>query len=161
MRRLPLVLIIGCLLTGLKAAPPRCETKVQDGKSTEVCERADMTCDSLVKEQLKSPSDKWDGCSWPATIIKMHSAVAGVMLFYTNVMIIASYVDSERVDVTVTIEQPDHTYRKELRKDVPIIIRDKIPAATIDILTPYEPAGVPTVEATEKGGKREAAHSYK
>jgi hypothetical protein len=162
MRRAPIGLIVGCLLAGgLKAAPPTCQTKVQDGTTFEVCTRTDLACESLAKAQLKDPSDKWNGCFWPATIIKGHVITNGVMIISIYVSIIASYRDSERADVTVTIEQPDHTYRKFERKEVPIIIRDSVPTASVDILSNTEPVGVPTVEATEKGGKIEAAHSYR
>jgi hypothetical protein len=100
MKTVPLVLILCCLIaTGLEAGPPRCETKVQDGTSFEVCEREDGACDSLAKEQLRNPSDKWNGCSWPATIRKSHYTAVGVVMFITSVMIIASYVDSERLQV--------------------------------------------------------------
>jgi hypothetical protein len=162
MRRVSLALIAGCLLAGgLNSARPSCEAKVQDGTTFEVCTRADLACESLVKAQLENPSDKWNGCLSPATIIKGHVITAGIMIFGIYVSIIASYRDSERADVTVTIEQPDHTSRKFERKNVPIIIRDSVPTASVDISSNAEPVGVPTVEATEKGGKIEAAHSYK
>ncbi len=70
------------------------------------------------------------------------------------------------MDITVTVEQPDHTYKEQTFKDVPIIIRDNIPRATIQFPTPKYLVDmalfpVPTAEATEKGGKKEASHSYK
>jgi hypothetical protein len=154
--------MVGCLLAGgLKAEPPRCETKVQDGKTFEVCTRADANCESLAKEQVRAPSDKWNGCLRPAIIIKSSFTAAGVSFPSTSVTIVPSYVDSERVDITITAEQPNHTYIEHTLKDVPVIIRDNIPQASIDFGTPQYPVGVPTVEATEKGGKKEASHSYK
>jgi hypothetical protein len=56
-KRLIFLLISGCLIAGgLKAAPPRCETKkFDDGQIAEVCERADAICQDLVAAQLKKP----------------------------------------------------------------------------------------------------------
>jgi hypothetical protein len=133
----------------------------QDGKTFDVCERADVACESLAKEQLKDPSDKWNGCARDAIITKSHFILAGLIAFSTHVLIVASYVDSERVDMTVTFEQTDHTFRKYVRRDVPIVIRENIPRASADFVFPDNTLGVPTVEATEKGGKKEASHSYK
>jgi hypothetical protein len=63
--------------------------------------------------------------------------------------------------MTVTVELSDHTFKEYVFKDVPVIVRDNIPLASVDIGTPSDPIGVPTVEATEKGGKRQAARSYR
>jgi hypothetical protein len=91
----------------------------------------------------------------------MRSVVSGVVFFYVSVSVIASFTDSERADVTVSIEQSDHTRRKEVRKDVPIIIRDSMPTATVQTFATAPPVGVPTVDVTERGGKKEVVHSYR
>jgi hypothetical protein len=158
MRRVLFLLICGCLFAGgLRAAPPRCKTVEQDGRSVDVCERPDIECESLAKEQVRNPSSQWNGWSWPALIMKTRLSVLGLVSFVTHVTVVASYGDSERMDVTVTIEQADHTYRKYVRKDVPVIIRNDIPSATVEIASLDEPVGVPTADAIEKGGKKEAS----
>jgi hypothetical protein len=98
---------------------------------------------------------------WGATIIKSYFTALGVSSPSTHVTIVPSYVDSERVDMKVTVEKSDHTYTEYVFKDVPVIVRDNIPTVSITFGTPQYPVGVPTVEATEKGGKKEASHSYK
>ena len=170
MRTVLLVLMLGCSLAGgLKAAPPQCDAPDRQKNLTmENCHRAEENCDSLAREYLREPSDKWNGCAWPALILFSSSIIFPGTSPYnsTQVTLVPSYLDSERMDITVTVEQPDHTYKGQTFKDVPIIIRDNIPQATIDFPTPkylvelaFFP--VPTVEATEKGGKKEASHSYK
>jgi hypothetical protein len=164
MRTVPPELILCCLLAGglIWAEPPRCETKTQNGTTLEVCTREDTNCESLAKEQVKTPSDKWRGCRWPAIIQKAYlTLLPGVSSPDVSVTIVPSYSDSERVDITINVEQPNHTYIEHTFKDVPIIIRENIPQAMISYGTPQYPVGVPTVEATEKGGKKEASHSYK
>jgi hypothetical protein len=154
---------LGCLLAGYAAAaPPSCKTVEQDGGIYNACQRTDINCDALATEQEKNPSDKWNGCAWPALIYKGHLTLPGIgFTFTTHVCVVSSYRDSERVDMIVTIEQPDHTFRTYERKDVPVIIQDGFPNATVDILTTAEPVGVPTVKAKEKGGKKEAMHDYR
>jgi hypothetical protein len=163
MRRVLLISLWGCLLAGvLQAAPPQCKTTEKDGNTYDICTRANVACEALAKEQVKDPSNKWNGCLWPVTIIKSHFTLGGNMVFSIYVSIVASYIDSERVDMTVTFERTDHTFFKYERKDVPIIIRDDIPNANADFwFTADGTVGVPTVEVTEKGGAREASHSYK
>jgi hypothetical protein len=159
----PILMLLGCLLAGgLKAEPARCETKVQDGKTLQICTRTDANCESLAKEQIRAPSDKWNGCARPAIIqISYLTLIPSVSSPDVNVLLVPSYVDSERVDITITVEQPNHTYAEHTFRDVPVIIRDNIPTASISYGTPQYPVGVPTVEATEKGGEKEASHSYK
>ena len=65
------------------------------------------------------------------------------------------------MDVTLRIEQPDHSFRTYEKKDLPIIIENNIPQAMTEVWSLVEPVGVATVEATEKGGQKEASHSYK
>ncbi len=65
------------------------------------------------------------------------------------------------MDVTVTFDKPFCRSRTHVRKDVPIIIHDDISSASIDVECLDEPYGVPTVDATEKGGKKEASHKYR
>jgi hypothetical protein len=162
MTRSLLALILACLfMSYLKAAPPECTTKEKDGSTFEVCHRVDGACESLAKEQLKDPSDKWNGCAWGATFIKGHFTAAGLMVFSTSISLVPSYRDSERMDVKVTFEQADHTRREYERKDVPIIIRNNIPSASFEIVNQEDPLGVPTAEMTEKGGKKEARHEYR
>jgi hypothetical protein len=78
-----------------------------------------------------------------------------------DVTVVPSYRDSEKADITITVEQPDHTHDKNTFKDLPVIIRDDIPQASVRVGTPHGSVGVPTVGATEKGGKKEASHSYR
>jgi len=154
--------MLGCsLASALNAAPPRCETQERDGTTFEVCTQADVNCESLAREQVRQPSDKWNGCALGATIIKSYFIVLGVSMPTTHVSIVPSYVDSEKVDMKVTVEQSGHKFTEHVFKDIPVIIRDNIPTASITLGTPQYPVGVPTVEATEKGGKQEASHSYK
>ena len=108
-------------------------------------------------------SNKWIGCAWPATIIKFRSGAVGVIFYSTMVSVVTSFRDSERVDMTVMVEQSDHTVQKYEKKDVPVIIDEKnnIPYASAEFVTQFEPLGVPTVDATEKGGAKGASHSYR
>jgi hypothetical protein len=135
----------------------------RDGKTFEVCSREDTSCDSLAKDQVNSPSNKWNGCAWPATIIKFRSGAVGVFYYSTMVSVVTSFRDSERVDMTVMVEQSDHTIQKYEKKDVPVIIDEKnnIPSASAEFVTQFEPLGVPTIDATEKGGAKGASHSYR
>ena len=155
-------ILLSTVLT-LSAAPPTCKTEQKDdGSALEICERKDTECHTrLVKEQESSPSTQWNGCAWPAIIIKEHYTAVGLMIDSTHVALVPSYRDSERMDVTIFIEKSDHSIQKYEQKDVPIIIRDDIPRATVDFGTQFEPIGVPAVDATEKGGVKEAAHSYR
>ena len=155
--------VFGFLLAGCAAAaPPTCKTVEHDGTTFNQCQRTDAHCDSLAAEQVNDPSRNWNGCRLPALITKYYVAMPAIgMTFITHVFIVPSYRDSERVDMTVTIEQPDHTFRTYERKDVPVIIEKGISNAIVDILTTAEPVGVPTVEAKEKGGKKEAMHDYR
>jgi hypothetical protein len=162
MKRISLLAFCGALLTfPLSAARPTCKTEKQKGQLVEVCERADVMCESLTAEQQKSPSDKWTGCSSPAILIKGDVTLAGLLIFSTQVSVVPSYRDSKRVDMTVTFENPDHTFQKYERKDVPVIVQDGTPSASAEFITQMKPVGVPTVEATEKGGAKGASHSYK
>jgi len=141
--------------------PPSCKVEERDGKVFDVCTRVDTKCLDIVKAEVANPSDKWNGCLWGATIIKGTLALAGMVVYSTHVSVVCSYIDSERVDMTITVEFTDHTHRDYVRSDIPVIIRDGVPTASVDISTPNEPLGVPTVEATEKGGAKKVAHSYK
>jgi hypothetical protein len=162
MRKTMFLFAYGCLLaTDLSAAPPRCKTVLQDGTRFEVCERSDSMCESLAKEQVKAPSKEWNGCAWPAQIYNSHLATSGTLVFFTHITIVPCYLDSERLDVTITFDKPHCGSRTHVRKDAPIIIHDGVPSASIDIVCSEEPPGVPTVEAKEMGGKKEASHSYK
>ena len=162
MKRTLFVLVLGCLIAaGLRAAPPRCKTVEQNGTTFEVCERHDVMCEALAKEHLRDPSKEWNGCAWPAWIYNSHVTTSGLLVFYTSINIVPSYVDSERLDVTVTFDRPYCGARVHVQKDVPIIIRDDRPSASIHFACAEQPYGVPTVEATERGGKKQAFHSYK
>src|SRR5580704_13617670 len=117
-----LVLTGICALTiGLMAEPPRCKTVDSNGTTIDACERRDANCKTLFATQLKDPSDKWNDCIMPALIYKRHFVAANMVFFVTSVSVTSSYLDSERVDITVFIEQPDHTVRPYERKDVPVI----------------------------------------
>jgi hypothetical protein len=152
----------GLLALSASASPPSCKTVEKDGNTFDTCERRDTECYSkLAAEQTKSPSTQWNGCAWPAIITKTHFTAVGLIFYTTHVTLVPSYRDSERMDVTISIEKYDHTIQTYERKDVPIIIRDDIPRATVDFGTQFEPIGVPTVDATEKGGAREVSHSYR
>lgn len=152
---------VGLLTLCVSAAPPRCKTVDANGTTLEVCSREDTECDALAREQVNSPSDKWNGCAWPASIIKGHFTPLGVLVFSTNVSVVPSYRDSERVDITITIERPDHTFVKYDRQDTPVIIHGDIPSAMAEFVTQFDPVGVPTVDATEKGGAKGASRSYR
>jgi len=150
------------LLTGtLNAAPPHCKTVERDGDVYEICERMDTACEALAKEQTKDPSKEWNGCFWPATIIKSNFVAAGLAGSWIHVTVVSSFLDSEKQDVSVIFEKPFCGLRTHKREDVPIVIRDGIPSASIDITCPDEPYGVPAVDTTEKGGKKEASHKYR
>jgi hypothetical protein len=150
------------LLTNtLKAAPPRCETVEQDGQKLEICKRQDAMCETLAKEELKNPSKEWNGCNWTAHIANGTFKTSGLLVFSTVVTLASSYMDSERMDVTVTFDKEHCGSRTHVRKDVPIIIRNNLPMASIQIACLDEPYGVPTVESFEKGGKKQAFHSYR
>ncbi len=157
----------GCCVLAfcLNAAAPKCESLEQDGTTFQQCEVEDVSCDALVRDQKNAPSDKWQGCQWPATILKAHLEQHGVIVFDTHVRLRPSFRDSDRMDIRVTIEKPDHTFLKLERKDVPVITENTIPVADIhadaDFTTQFDPLGVPTVDATEKGGAKEASHSYR
>ena len=118
-------------------------------------------CEALAKEQMRDPSREWNGCAWPVLIINSHATVVGLLAYHTRITVVPSYRDSEKLDVTVTFEKPHCGSGTHARKDVPIIIRNDIPSASVDIECLDEPYGVPKVEAKEKGGKKEASHSYK
>jgi hypothetical protein len=163
MKNILLLAAVVCLMaSGLNAAPPRCETVNRNGVTIESCERDDANCDSLVKESLKtSPDRNWNGCAWPVIITRSQFKAAGVVFYVTTVSVVPSYRDSERVDLIMMFERPDHSLAKVEKKDLPVIIRDNIPSASTDITSPEEPYGVPSVEATEKGGAKSATHDYK
>lgn len=161
MKRVRLAVSLCLLATTLGATPPHCKTEERNGQSFNVCKRPDVECEALAKEQVKDPSSQWNGCIWDALITQGHFSSNGVIAFATYVAVTPSFRDSERMDVTVTIEQADHTFRKYVRKDVPIIVEDGIASATVNINTPDEPVGVPTVDSTEKGGKKEVSHRYR
>ena len=143
--------------------PPSCETKqLSDGTTAEVCSRGDANCPALAEQTLKSPSSKWRGCGKPASIIKSRRYVVGVAVAEVYISIVPTYSDSDKIDMTVTIDQPDGASIEKKLSDVPIIIRDGIPVASVYIPgIPKYPAGVPVIEAKEKGGEREALHSFK
>jgi len=162
MRQLLPVSALGFVLLGsAAAAPPSCKTIEHDGTTFHQCQREDANCDSLAAEQVKNPSPNWNGCRLPALITTYHVVLPAIgMTVMTHVCVVSSYRDSERMDITVTIEQPDHTFRTYERKDMPVTIEDGYPMATVDISTIIEPVGAPTVEAKEEGGKKEAMHDY-
>jgi hypothetical protein len=148
----------------LVAPPPpvRWQMKVENGELYGIAERIDKACFDLVTEDLKNPSPYWNGCFMPAIIIKSHMTVPNLFFTYTlDVTIVPHYTDSERIDMTVTVEQPDHTYRTYVKKDVPIVLSGRVLKASATFMIDYDPVSVPTVDATEKGGKREATHSYR
>lgn len=157
-----------CLLAfGLRAAAPKCEpVDKQNGVTFQQCYREDASCEALSKDQRNSPSEEWRGCQWPATIIKAQRTEHGAHAFLTHVRLTPSIGDSQRMDITVTIEKPDHTLLKLEQKDVPVITERDVVEATIiradaDFTTPFDPVGIPTVDAVEKGGARTASHSYR
>jgi hypothetical protein len=164
MKKILLLSFAGCLLaSGLTADPPRCKTKVVDGQTFETCERRDMEgCLALAAEEVKDPSPKWNGCFWPAFITTSHvSLLTTVLATMVDVTVVPSYRDSERMDVKVIFDKPFCGSREHARKDVPIIVRNDTPSASVQILCQDEPYGVPIVDATEKGGKKAASHSYR
>ena len=147
---------------GAAPQPTRWKMEERDGKLCGISHRYDAECLSLAKEQSKNPSGNWNGCLMPAIIIKTHLTIPNVLFtFVLHVSVVPHYTDSERVDMTVTVEQPDHTYRTYVEKDVPIVLEGSILQATMEIMIPSDPASVPTVEATERGGKREVTHHYR
>jgi hypothetical protein len=159
----------------LRAAPPSCKTEKKGEPGNEItlesCQRDDFCDDATIKEQIQNPSNLWMGCMWPALITSSLSRIAigtGMWSFATHLTLVARYRDSERMDVTTTFELKDHTFRKDVQKDVPIIIRDDLPQVTILVASGMNGVGynmgtigVPTVEAVEKGGKKSAVHSYR
>lgn len=149
----------------LSGAAPKCQTLEQHGMTFQDCEREDVSCSALARDQKDAPSDKWWGCRTPATIIQTQSTEHGVPAFATHVRLTPSFRDSQRMDITVTFERPDHTFLKLEEKEVPVEIRHTIPHADIhadaNFTTPFDPVGVPTVDATEKGGAKTASHSYR
>ena len=82
-------------------------------------------------------------------------------MYTTFVSLFLSYLDSERVDVTVTFEQPNGTFRKEVRRNVPVVIKSGLPIADLNFVYTVPSVGVPTVEAIERGGKKSVLHNYK
>jgi hypothetical protein len=141
--------------------PVRWEMKERNGEFYGIAERVNQACLELAKEQTNNPSPYWNPlCSLGATIIKGPVDSGGLIVYNLHVSIAPLYRDSERVDMRVTVQQPDHTFYTYVRNDVPIVLRGRVLEASADLMLPYDPASVPTVEATEKGGKREATHSY-
>jgi hypothetical protein len=63
-------------------------------------------------------------------------------------------MDSEKADFTVTYEKPHCGLLTHVRRDVPIIIDDGRPTATIEIACLDQPYGVPTVEVRERVARR-------
>jgi hypothetical protein len=145
--------------------PTRWKMEVRDGILWGSAERLDTACFALAKEQVNNPSPNWNGCglgfSGSARFTKVYMASFSVPAYMLNVSIIPHYTDSERIDMTVTVEQTNHTYRTYVRKDVPIVLLGNVLEASADFMIPYDPVSVPTVDATEKGGKREVTHSYR
>jgi hypothetical protein len=74
------------------------------------------------ERSAKKPSDKWNGCAWPALITTGHFTTSGLLVCNVSVTVVPSYRDSERMDMTVTFDKPFCGSRTHLRKDVPIII---------------------------------------
>ena len=169
--RLGLGLIAAAL--PMLAAPPSCETTHKgegaDEITFETCQRDDFCDDATIKEQVQNPSTLWMGCMWPALIttssnmLHIGPDLPGILMVRTDLTLVARFRDSERMDVTVTFELPDHTFRKDTYRDVLITIRHNIPQATILIATQASSRtiGVPTIEATERGGKKNALHIYR
>ena len=152
----------------LLAAPPTCERK----GDVDLCERVDQSCASFVNEHLKAdPSggwmENWHGCLWTAIIQKGHSDVPGpvapIRLAFAHVTVVPSYTDSERISIAVDVELANHKHRKYEYKDLPVVVRGGVPSAsvTVGIELGNEIVGVPTIEATETGGKRTMSHSYR
>jgi hypothetical protein len=153
----------------LQGAPPSCKTGQNGEISFETCERDDFCDDATIKDQIQNPSTSWMGCMWPALITSQLSRMTTGMCFSTtHLTLVARYRDSERIDITTTFEQKDHTFHKDVQKDVPIVIRDGLPQVDILIASGMNGIGynmgmigVPTIEATERGGKKSAVHSYR
>lgn len=146
----------GSLVVNLSAAPPRCKTVQQDGTTFELCEREDSTCETLAKEQVKNPSKEWHGCVLSVRIFNSHftDSVLGVV-FYTGISVTPSYVDSERMDVTVTFDKPHCGLLTHVRKDVPIIIHDDIPLAPASkLLVPISPTAYPLWKRRKEAARR-------
>jgi len=130
---------------------PACQTKEQG----EVCTRFASNCDKLFAQEEAEPTGKWIGCGG-ATIFRMETTLAGLHYYVTSVLVDASYSDSERMDIT--IQMNGETYKV---KDVQIVKRDGFHVAESVLAALPRKTDVPTVETTEKGGKRTVSHYYK
>ena len=142
------------------ADPPDCRINGE----FDVCSRNEANCDA-VETQLKNPSPAfnigptWKGC-WPATIIRGHPIIGGLIFFTAYVSVVPRYHDSERMDILITVELAGGGRREYVRKGVPIIIRNGFASASTDVSASEPIMGVPTVVATEIGGAVEVRHAY-
>jgi hypothetical protein len=167
--RLAILLLI--LAGTALAAPPNCKTTVQNGLRFEICSRMDASClPTVSKFQGDDWKTNWNGCMWDATFYKnvLDVPKVGPLGYQVMLRLVASYRDSERMDVTILLEWKDGTTHKIERKNVPIIMTEisdgkSLPTVDIEFGLPIpDPSiGVPTVEATERGGARSFSHSYK
>jgi hypothetical protein len=161
-----LVLLLASFAAAASAAPPSCKTVTQGDSNFRVCERAvDIDpCVALLKESPKVAEDpNWNGCLWVARFITGSFTIPGAPITYMHVSFVASYRNSERMDITMDVERSDHSHRKYVYADVPVVLENGLPTASVDflIIPGEEPLGVPTAEMTEKGGSRTMSHGYK
>jgi hypothetical protein len=111
-------------------APPNCETKRVNGTDIETCSRWDTECDSLAAEQVKHPSDQWNGCSWPVTITRGSYTAVGLTMYDTTVMVVPHFKDSEKVDIQVIFENSYCGAKLHEFKNQQITVHDGVPYAT-------------------------------
>jgi hypothetical protein len=119
------------------AAPPSCKTEQKGEVTLEACERDDHSDDAAIKEQMQNPSASWMGCMWPAHITSTSSQLAATDSWYatTYLALVARYRDSERMDITTTFEQKDHTFRKDVQKDeTAIFVGVRLHAASASLM---------------------------
>jgi hypothetical protein len=146
------LLLISAFVVGVASADiPECETKDQG----EVCTRHPSNCDALYAQEQAEPTGKWIGCRG-ATIFRTQEIIGGTLYYFTSVMVDASYSDSERMDITIQMDGKIYE-----SKDVQIVSKMGFQVAEATLAVLPEKTEVPTVKATEKGGKRTASHAYK
>jgi hypothetical protein len=147
------------------AARPKCN-RVEKGDSTVIaCERpADMVqCQRFIQRAPNIAEDpNWNDCIWPAMLYKSYVNTSGQPTVMLTVSVVPSFRDSGLVDLVLTVTRHGQAFQL-IRKDVEVKIdANNIPSATADFALGLvdELDTVPTVDMTEKGGKRQMSHSY-
>jgi hypothetical protein len=125
-------------------------------------------CWEFVKQHHDELGLEWMGCGSPA-FINTSYPYGMIPAFSTSISVVASYSDSETMDITVTYKKSycDKTVRSW--KDVQIVRHESVEdgrahsyhSATVEFGCLTQPSDVPIVDATEKGGKKELTHPYR